>query len=182
MLWCITARLTPLMISSRFWEMEETPTSAPVYTPQEKEVVQHFHDNHLRKQDGTFVIPLPRRPGHQPLDKSRTQAVRRFQALERMLHRKGKFGELNDVIQEYLDLHHAEPVPEADLEKPPSESYYFPIHVVYKTSSTTTKVRAVVNRSIQQRHTSSGTNRASATTGCLSEIPNPQSSAHGRHY
>ena len=42
---------------------------------------------------------------------------------------------------------HTEPVPQADLEKPPNEVFYLPIHVVCKESSTTTKVRAVFDAS-----------------------------------
>ena len=42
---------------------------------------------------------------------------------------------------------HAEPVPPADLEKPPSEVFYLPIHVVHKESSMTTKVYAVFDAS-----------------------------------
>ena len=44
---------------------------------------------------------------------------------------------------EYFDLKHAEPVPAKDIDKPESEVFYLPLHVVHKESSTTTKVRAV---------------------------------------
>ena len=51
------------------------------------------------------------------------------------------------MIQEYLDLGHAEVVSDEDLHKDPSQVYYLPIHVVYKNSSTSTKVRAVFDAS-----------------------------------
>ena len=50
-------------------------------------------------------------------------------------------------MKEYLDLGHAEPVPHQDLGKPECEVFYLPMHAVYKTSSTTTKVRAVFDAS-----------------------------------
>ena len=50
-------------------------------------------------------------------------------------------------MKEYLDLGHAEPVPIKDFEKPQSEVFYLPMHAVYKTSSVTTKVRAVFDAS-----------------------------------
>ena len=58
------------------------------------------------------------------------------------------------VMQEYFDLKHAEPVPAKDIDKPESEVFYLPLHVVHKESSTTTKVRAVFDASAK---TTSGT-------------------------
>ena len=46
-----------------------------------------------------------------------------------------------------LSMDHAEPVPEADLNKPESEVYYLLIHVVHKEASSTTRVRAVFDAS-----------------------------------
>ena len=73
--------------------------------------------------------------------------MKRFLSLERSLNSKGCFQEFNTVMQEYLDLGHAEAVPTPDLEKPPKLSFYLPMHAVYKTSSTTTKIRAVFDAS-----------------------------------
>ena len=50
-------------------------------------------------------------------------------------------------MQECFNLGHAEPVPEKDLDKPESDVFYLPLPVVYKESSTTTKVRAVFDGS-----------------------------------
>jgi hypothetical protein len=57
------------------------------------------------------------------------------------------FKELDDVIGEYFMLKHAEPMPECDFEKPREEIYYLPIHAVVKSSSSTTKIRAVFDAS-----------------------------------
>lgn len=65
----------------------------------------------------------------------------------RSLHAKGKFSEVDTVLKEYIELGHAEPVPVSDFNKRPSDTYYLPIHVVYKQSSTTTKIRAVFDAS-----------------------------------
>ena len=133
----------------KFWEMEEAPKSNDILatTPEEKEVLEHFENSYTRLPDGKFVVSLPRSSEVKPLGESRTQAVRRFCSLERSLCNKGKFQEVDTVVQEYLDLQHAEVVPQEDLHKDVSEVYYMPIHVVYKQSSTTTKVRAVVDAS-----------------------------------
>ncbi len=46
-------------------------------------------------------------------------------------------------MKEYLTLDHAELVPQYDLENPPKDVLYLPIHGVFKYSSTITKLRAV---------------------------------------
>ena len=81
------------------------------YFPQKKRtVVRHFESNHSRSKERRFVVPLPRNPSAKQIGESRSQAVRRFLSLERSLTAKGRFKELDDVMQEYLDLGHAEPI------------------------------------------------------------------------
>lgn len=46
-----------------------------------------------------------------------------------------------------MDLGHAELVPPEEMEKPTFQVFYLPMHVVYKNSSTTTKIRAVFDAS-----------------------------------
>lgn len=63
--------------------------------------------------------------------------MRRFLSLERSLCTKNQFDDFGSVMQEYLDMGHAEPVPSTDLEKP---QHQVPMHTVHKDSSTTTSV------------------------------------------
>ena len=81
------------------------------------------------------------------MGESRAQAVRHFLSLERSLHFRGKFKAVDEVIQEYFELGHAELVPIADLNKPPSQVFYLPVHAVEKESSATTKICPVFNAS-----------------------------------
>ncbi len=110
-------------------------------------VVQHFSENHYRTDEGRFVVPLPKKPQAKVLGESRSQAVRRFLALERSLRAKGNFKEFDTVIQEHFHLGHAEKIPVLDLHKPLEQVFYLPMHAVRKESSTTTKVRAVFDAS-----------------------------------
>ena len=66
--------------------------------------------------------------------------MRRFLSLERSLHAKDQFDEFGSIMQEYLDLGHAEQVPHSDLEGPQHQVFYLPMHAVRKDSSTTTKI------------------------------------------
>ena len=129
----------------KFCEIEEPPSSQAI-SIEEETVLKHFDAHHYR-EDGTFVVPLPKTLDTQKIGESRSQAMKRFISLERSLNQKRKFGEFQKVIEEYFDLGHAEPVPAEDMNKPPSEVFYLPMHAVYKDSSTTTMVRAVFDAS-----------------------------------
>ena len=131
----------------KFWEVEDVASGSRSLTKEEQAVVQHFEGNYHRDEQGRFVVPLPLKPDPNPLGESRSTAVRRFLSMERSLHSRNCFRELDDVIGEYFVLKHAEPVPECDIAKPREEVYYLPIHAVVKSSSSTTKIRAVFDAS-----------------------------------
>ena len=128
----------------RFWEIEEPPLSSPATSLEERSVVRHFETNHSRTKSGRFIVPLPRKPDAKPISESRSQAVRRFLALERSLHHKDRFQEVDSVMK---DLGHAEIVPIEEMDKDPASVFYLPTHVVYKSSSSTNKIRAVFDAS-----------------------------------
>lgn len=133
----------------KFWEIEEAPPTCndSELSLEERTIVRHFQETHSRSPEGRFIISLPKKPGVSPLGESRSQAVRRFLSLERSLHGRGLFQEVNEIMLEYLSLGHAENVPLTDAYKPQSTVYYLPMHVVYKSSSSTTKIRAVFDAS-----------------------------------
>ena len=110
-------------------------------------MVRHFESHHTCSKKGRFIVPLPKNPNARLIGESRSQAVRRFLSLERSLNLKGRFQDFNSVMQEYVDLGHAEVVPVPHLEKPPEFTFYLPMHTVYKANSTTAKIRAVLDAS-----------------------------------
>jgi negative regulator of replication initiation len=91
------------------------------------------------------VVPLPRRENTKSIGESLSLVVRRFLSLKRSLHARGQFGEFSEVMKEYFDLGHAEPVPPGDWNKTTPEVCYLPVHA---ESSTTTEVRAVFDASM----------------------------------
>lgn len=130
-----------------FWEIEESPRALPVFSLEDRAVIRHFEAEHRRTDEGRFEVPLPRKPDAKQIGESRSQAVRRFFSLERSLNLKNQFKKVDTVVQEYFDLGHAEVVPNEDMGMDPAKVFYLPMHVVYKSSSTTTKVRAVFDAS-----------------------------------
>ena len=110
-------------------------------------MVNHFQRNHTRDNDGRFIVPLPRKTDSAAIGESRSQAVRRFTNMERSLRAKERFTEVDTVIQEFMKLGHAEKVPSTELDRSLADTYYMPVHVVYKHSSTSTKVRAIFDAS-----------------------------------
>ena len=49
------------------------------------------------------------------------------------------------MIEEYFEMDHAELIPPTDLDRPHEEVFYLPMHAVVKESSSTTKIRAVLD-------------------------------------
>ena len=84
--------------------------SNPVFSPEEKYVVQHYETNHTRTENGRFIVPLPKKSGAGVIGESRTQAVRQSLSIERSLHLKKQFADFDVVMRDYIDKGHAEPL------------------------------------------------------------------------
>ena len=130
----------------KFWEVEERVPHQPSLTIEEKTVQQHFDTAHIKDENGRYIIPLPRKENVTPLGDSRALAVKRFLSLERSSKASGKSHDFAEAVWEYFDMGHAEPVPACDLASG-NESYYMPMHVVTKDSSSTSRTRVVFDAS-----------------------------------
>ena len=117
------------------------------FTPEEEVAVHHFQDTFSRDEDGRYRVSLPRKTPTPELGKSRDVALKRYLSNERSLKRRGAWKQFHEVVAEYGKLGHAELVPAKDMGKQPANSYYMPMHGVVKSSSTTTKLRAVCDAS-----------------------------------
>ncbi len=129
----------------RLYQLEAEPERKSL-TQDEVRALDDFWDNHHRLPEGRFCVRLPRKETPPVLGESRQTAIRRFLSNESSLRRKGKLGDFEQVLQEYLDLGHAEVVPEDQLTNKPSY-YLLPVHGVIKETSTSTKSRAVFDAS-----------------------------------
>ena len=107
----------------KFWETEEV-SAAPCLSPEERSALKHFNITYVFLPEGHFQVQLPRKPDAPTLGESCLQAVDRFHANEASISSRGTWQAFQDVIQEDLDLGHAEPVPAKDLTLPPQQMYY----------------------------------------------------------
>ena len=109
---------------------------------EEGEVIRHFESNHCHASDGRLSSLNPRRKICQ------TWVSRISQLGTVTVLKKKQFGESAAIMKEYFILGHAKEVPVIDLQKPPQQVFYMPMHEVLKKSSTTTKTRVVFDASV----------------------------------
>ena len=111
-----------------------------------QQVEQHYLSNTVySSQEHRYTVALPKKDLDQTLGDSRTQAVSRFISNEKSILRKKIHPQFQEVIKTYLELGHAEEVPPED--QPPINSFYLPMHAVFKDSSSSTKLRVVFDGS-----------------------------------
>ena len=73
--------------------------------------------------------------------------INNYLNLVRSLAAKRSSSKLVQVMHEYFKMEHAEPVPTADLGKDCKDTFYLPMYIVTKASSTTTKFCIVFDAS-----------------------------------
>ena len=132
----------------RFWLLEEPPKGSIILSPQDTAVQKHYSDSHVFSPPaGRYVVTLPKRATTLQLGESYQIAKHRFLRNEQALLRKGNWAQFQAVVQEYLTLGHAQPVTPLELCTPVHQTYHLPMHAVFKSSSTSTKLRVVFDAS-----------------------------------
>ena len=131
----------------RFWEVEEIIVFKTEFTPTEKKVEEHYSQTHqYLAEEKRYLVRLPKIEKEAELGESHTQALNRAKANERSLLRRNVWPQFQEVMKEYVDLGHAKPVLLSDSQ-PATAAYFMPVHAVFKSSSTSTKIRAVFDAS-----------------------------------
>ncbi|XP_017796961.1 PREDICTED: uncharacterized protein LOC108578189, partial [Habropoda laboriosa] len=138
----------------KFWEVETQGCSNNTQThPPITDAERHFTDTTQRDTDGRYIVAIPKGDNIEQLGESRSQAERRLIGMERRFSRNPELREQYlAFMAEYETLGHMTRVDVDDNDHSKS-SYYLPHHVVFKNSSTTTKIRVVFDGSAK---TSSG--------------------------
>ena len=129
-----------------FWDSEQPEDQTPSPSTLEQQVEDHYAATTTYSQETkTYTVDIPKSDSISSLGKSYNMAHSRFIANESSVRRRNIYNDYQAVVQEYLDLGHAEPVPPDEPE--PLLSFYMPMHCVLKESSSTTKLRVVFDGS-----------------------------------
>ena len=125
---------------------EEEGPLEPSPTQLDQQVEEHYTNNVVYSPaERRYTVNLPKKSCISDLGKSRPQAVTRYLQTEKSAFRKHIRPQFQEGIKSYLDLGHAEEVPPED--HPPAESFWLPMHAVFKEASTSTKLRVVFDGS-----------------------------------
>ena len=95
----------------KFWEVEKLNANCSILTTKEQFVMKHFNRTHRRDNVGRFIVSLPKKTNAKLLEESRSLAVYRFSCLQCSLRQINQFETFKNIIQEYFDMGHTEPVP-----------------------------------------------------------------------
>ncbi|UYV80338.1 hypothetical protein LAZ67_18002516 [Cordylochernes scorpioides] len=130
----------------QFFELESVPAALPL-TKEEKSCGDIYDKNFCISTDGRYSVGLPFKSVPN-LGDSRQNAMKRFLALERKLHKSSNLlQQYKDFMMEYLSLNHMELIPKNERDKPSDKCYYIPHHCVLREQSSTTKLRVVFDAS-----------------------------------
>ncbi len=116
----------------QFWEQESVPGDQSALSPADQRAMQLISDTTVRDEEGRYYVVHPKKDPVPILGESRHNAVRRYHQNEKSLTKKRTWLNFHESVGEYVLLNHAELVPPADLKKPPNDSYYLPMHGVFK--------------------------------------------------
>ena len=138
------SQLEPLI--KQFWESEEPEPEEAPHSTVESQVEEHFQQTiTYLPEEKRYEVTLPKLPTIDNLGESKPQALTRFLSNEKSILKKNVWEPFQQVMREYFNLNHAEEVPATELSKRPQ--FYLPMHSVYKSSSTSTKIRVVFDGS-----------------------------------
>lgn len=132
----------------KFWELESEPSVQRILNEEELKCEDFFPKTTKRDATGRYIVKLPFKTEHPKCSlegSSEVIARRRFIHLERRLVKEPELREqYRAVINEYIQLGHAEVVPPAELD---ADAFYLPHHAVVRDDKVTTKVRVVFDAS-----------------------------------
>ncbi|XP_054727158.1 uncharacterized protein LOC129236895 [Anastrepha obliqua] len=129
----------------KFWEVEGHTMENVKRSKEDLACEEHFINNYCRLTSGEYLVSLPFKSSISQLGDSYSQAVRRFQNLEkRFTHNSELKEQYSKFITEYAQLKHMSPV---GVIPRGVHTNFLPHHCVIKADSTTTKLRVVFDAS-----------------------------------
>lgn len=133
-------------IVTKFWDLEEVPTSEQRRLSEEEEKCESiFKSTVTRDSTGRYSVELPFKMDPNVLGSSEGIAEKRFFALERKLQASPQLRKAYDkIIKEYLENDYLTPVGEVESQ---DKGYIIPHHGVIRNDKVTTKLRMVLDAS-----------------------------------
>uniref|UniRef100_A0A8D9DS55 Integrase catalytic domain-containing protein n=2 Tax=Cacopsylla melanoneura TaxID=428564 RepID=A0A8D9DS55_9HEMI len=123
----------------QFWEIEEVDFKKP-QDPDDIFCENHFSKTHSRDDTGRYIVRLPFKSS-EPICNNRKNALKQYENLQRRLSSKPEVQEeYQKFFRDYYESGHMTPANS-------DSTYVIPHHPVFKSSSSSTKVRAVFNAS-----------------------------------
>jgi len=116
------------------------------WTAEEILCEEHFKKHTARDDTGRYIVRLPRREDQGRLGESYGQAKRRFHQLKRRFQEHPDLHQAYfEFMQEYEELGRMNQINEDTSST--EERYYLPHHAGFKSSSSTTRTRVVLDGS-----------------------------------
>uniref|UniRef100_A0A6M2DRZ0 Uncharacterized protein n=1 Tax=Xenopsylla cheopis TaxID=163159 RepID=A0A6M2DRZ0_XENCH len=139
----ISCKLTDLSNQlTRFWMIEDVG-SKDSRSLDDSMCESHYQKHTTRNAEGRYVVKLPFRIDNVDFGNSRNQTYKRFLSLQRRLNVDAQLKEeYCKVMQEYIDLGHM-----VHVTNEHEPGYYLPHHPMIKSSSTSTKMRVILDAS-----------------------------------
>ena len=134
------------LLRAALHEQGEPGDASPVTVDEiNQQVEKQYSDTvEYNTAEQRYTVSLPRK-NNMLLGNSKGQATSRFINTENGNLKKGVHPDFQEAVGGYLTSGHAEEVPPES--SPPADSFYLPMHGVYKDSSSSTKLRIVFDGS-----------------------------------
>ncbi|XP_072948365.1 uncharacterized protein [Epargyreus clarus] len=146
----VVARTNVDELLRKFWELESDESSTRhqvILTEEEQRCEDFYSSSTIRDATGRYIVKLPFKSEEPQSQYGRSEEIarKRFHILKKKFMKNPELGmQYKSVIQEYLQLGHAEIVPQSEIEK---IAAYLPHHAVVREDKSTTKVRVVFDAS-----------------------------------
>ncbi|XP_072936558.1 uncharacterized protein [Epargyreus clarus] len=132
------------------WELDSDKERK--FTQEERICEDIYEKTHKRNEDGRYIVNLPFKTEkqHSPDGNSKEIALQRFLQLERRFKKIPKLKEdYTKVIEEYINLNHAEEIPENEYE---NRAVYLSHHAVIRANNESTPTRVVFDASCKDKN------------------------------
>ncbi len=125
---------------TKLWESDQVPTAHALTTAEQSAVYQFQTNLFVNPEDNHYASGLPWIENPAELGQTQQMAKLCLISNKRKMKWMGKLESFQSEVRQYLELSHAEIIPQSELNH---TGYYMPMHGIIKEELTTTKIRPV---------------------------------------